>query len=119
MDTGRPDPRQGVPAPFGALLREYRLAAGLSQEALAERAGLSVQGLSALENGRRQIPHRQTVTLLAQALGLTSDQAAALEAAVVRVRPPVPVLAPEPAPAGHDQQPAPAGGMALHPPCGC
>jgi transcriptional regulator with XRE-family HTH domain len=41
---------------FGELLRRYRLAASISQERLAERAGLSVQALSALENGRRRPP---------------------------------------------------------------
>src|SRR5579871_4514824 len=102
MDTGGPE----QPAQFGALLRRYRLAAGLSQEAVAERAGLSVAGLSALENGRRQAPYRHTVALLVRTLGLSPDQAAALEAAAVRRR----ALAPEPAPAGHDQEPAPAGG---------
>ena len=44
MDRARPDPPQPVQPTFGALLRQYRLAAGLSQEELAERAGLSVQG---------------------------------------------------------------------------
>ena len=34
---------------FGALLKRLRLAAGLTQEALAERAGLSVKALSELE----------------------------------------------------------------------
>jgi hypothetical protein len=33
---------------FGALLRRYRLAAGLSQETLADRARLSVRAISAL-----------------------------------------------------------------------
>ncbi|MGH2587359.1 MAG: helix-turn-helix transcriptional regulator, partial [Dehalococcoidia bacterium] len=37
------------PPPFGVLLRRLRLAAGLSQEELAERARLSVQAVSALE----------------------------------------------------------------------
>jgi non-specific serine/threonine protein kinase len=70
------------------LLRRYRLAAGLTQEDLAERAGLSVQGLSALESGKRQAPYRHTVTMLARALGLTASEAEALEAAVSRVRMP-------------------------------
>jgi hypothetical protein len=53
-----PDPESARPAregqaTFGAQLRQYRLAAGLSQETLAERAGVSVQGLSVLENGKR------------------------------------------------------------------
>ena len=38
---------------FGALLRRYRLAASRSQEALAERAGLSVAAISSLERDRR------------------------------------------------------------------
>lgn len=79
-------PPQPLQPSFGALLRRYRLAVGLSQERLAERAGLSVQALSALENGRRQAPYRHTVVLLAQALGLSADDAALLEAAVVRGR---------------------------------
>jgi DNA-binding XRE family transcriptional regulator len=36
---------------FGRLLRRFRLAAGLSQEALAERARMSIEGISALERG--------------------------------------------------------------------
>jgi non-specific serine/threonine protein kinase len=78
---------------FGELLRHYRLAAGISQERLAERAGLSVQALSALENGRRQVPYRHTVALLVQALGLAADETALLQAAVVRGRTPA-ALAP-------------------------
>ena len=37
---------------FGAQLRAYRLAAGLSQEALAGMAGLSPNAIGALERGR-------------------------------------------------------------------
>ena len=55
-------------ADFGALLRRYRLAAGLTQEALAERAGVSLDGISALERGYRRSPHRDTLALLAGAL---------------------------------------------------
>jgi predicted ATPase/DNA-binding XRE family transcriptional regulator len=55
---------------FGALLRRLRLRAQLSQEALAERAKISVQAVSALERGARRAPQRQTIGLLADALGL-------------------------------------------------
>ncbi len=41
---------------FGSLLRRYRRAAGLTQEALAERALLSVFTISALERGANQAP---------------------------------------------------------------
>ena len=41
---------------FGALLRRHRLGAGLSQELLAERARMSVYGISALERGERRHP---------------------------------------------------------------
>lgn len=69
---------------FGALLKRYRVAAGLSQEALAERAGLTAQGIGAQERGLRRTPHRDTVTLLADALGLSPDQRRALDATVRR-----------------------------------
>jgi predicted ATPase/DNA-binding XRE family transcriptional regulator len=62
----------GVPV-FGDLLRQYRVAAGLSQEDLAERAGLSPNGVSALERGVRQRAYRGTVCALADALGLSAD----------------------------------------------
>ncbi|CAN5585895.1 hypothetical protein BH23CHL2_BH23CHL2_11110 [soil metagenome] len=55
---------------FGHMLRRHRLAAGLSQEALAERAGLSVRGISDIEGGRRRVPRLETVRMLAGALGL-------------------------------------------------
>jgi transcriptional regulator with XRE-family HTH domain len=38
---------------FGALPRRHRTVAGLSQEALAERAGLSRRGIADLERGAR------------------------------------------------------------------
>ena len=69
---------------FGDLLRRYRLAAGLTQEALAECAGLSVRGLSDLERGARRAPHRDTVRLLADALRLGGTDRAAFEAAARR-----------------------------------
>ncbi len=58
---------------FGTLLRHYRLAAGLSQQALAERAGMSTEGVSALERGFRRTPQRETLALLAGALALDGE----------------------------------------------
>ena len=66
---------------FGKLLRRHRLAAGLSQEALAERARMSSDGISALERGHRRTPQRETLALLAGALTLDDDQHRAFEAA--------------------------------------
>jgi transcriptional regulator with XRE-family HTH domain len=70
----------GMPS-FGPLLRRYREAAGLTQEELAARAGLSARGISDLERGRRQTPRLETVRLLAEALALPLHQRALLEAA--------------------------------------
>ena len=61
--------------PFGALLKRYRVAAGLSQEALAERALLSTRGISDLERGRHRLPYRDTVARLAEALALDARPA--------------------------------------------
>jgi tetratricopeptide (TPR) repeat protein/transcriptional regulator with XRE-family HTH domain len=55
---------------FGDLLRRYRAAAELTQEALAARTGLTPQAISLLERGVRQHPHAYTVHQLAEALGL-------------------------------------------------
>ena len=57
---------------FGTLLKRYRLAAGLTQEALAETAGLSRQGIADLERGARTQPRKETVRLLAEALHLSA-----------------------------------------------
>ena len=59
-----------LPTTFGALLRRHRLAAGLTQEGLAERAGLSARGVQDLERGVHAAPRAETVRLLAEALGL-------------------------------------------------
>jgi transcriptional regulator with XRE-family HTH domain len=45
-----------LPLSFGELLKKHRLAAGLSQEDLADRAVLSVKTIGALEQGVRQKP---------------------------------------------------------------
>ncbi|HEX3671593.1 MAG TPA: helix-turn-helix domain-containing protein [Candidatus Cybelea sp.] len=69
---------------FGALLRDHRVRAGLSQEALAELAGISANAISALERGYRRTPQRDTLALLASALALTIVERTAFEAAAVR-----------------------------------
>ena len=69
---------------FGMLLRQYRLAAGLSQEALAERAKMSSNGIGALERGYRRTPQRETLALLAGALALDDEQRRGFEATAAR-----------------------------------
>src|SRR2546430_10160483 len=59
---------------FGALLKRYRLAAGLSQEALAARASLSARTISDLERGIHGTPHTDTFELLTGALSLSAQQ---------------------------------------------
>ncbi len=56
--------------PFGPLLRGLRETAGLSQEALAERAQLSTRTVSDLERGIHHTARRYTAELLAAALDL-------------------------------------------------
>ncbi len=72
------------PSDFGRLLREHRLAIGLSQEALAERARMSSAGVSSLERGHRRWPQRETLALLAGALALDDAQRAEFEKAATR-----------------------------------
>jgi predicted ATPase/DNA-binding XRE family transcriptional regulator len=66
---------------FGPLLKRYRTAAGLTQEELAARAGLSTRAISDLERGVKQTPRRETVRLLAEALALPPRKRQLLEAA--------------------------------------
>lgn len=68
-------------SPFGALLRRFREAAGLSQEQLAERTGLSQRGISDLERGLRITPRPETLRMLADGLALDEGQREALLAA--------------------------------------
>jgi transcriptional regulator with XRE-family HTH domain len=60
------------PLTFGDLLRQHRLAARLTQDALAERAGLSGHGIQKLERGVTH-PHRDTLQRLLGALALSLD----------------------------------------------
>ena len=71
-----PDAHAGT---LAELLKQYRMRAHLSQEELAQRAGLSVRGISDLERGLKQRPHNATVRALVQALGLSAQEQVAFE----------------------------------------
>jgi transcriptional regulator with XRE-family HTH domain len=58
---------------FGPVLRGWRLAAGLTQEDLAQKAGLSVRAVADIERGRTSRPYRRSVVMLAEALGLSGQ----------------------------------------------
>ena len=61
---------------FGILLKRYRMAAGLTQEALAARAELSARTIADLERGINRLPRHETFELLMTALNVTSQQRA-------------------------------------------
>ncbi|MEV7777762.1 helix-turn-helix transcriptional regulator [Kitasatospora sp. NPDC088351] len=65
---------------FGGLLRSTREAAGLTQEELAERSGLSARAIGNLERGRAR-PRVDSLRRIVQALGVASREEAALVAA--------------------------------------
>jgi len=69
------------PAGFGSLLRSLRREARLTQEELAEAAALSVRAVAYLERGVVTTPQKETVRLLADALGLAGPVRAGFEAA--------------------------------------
>jgi len=64
--------RVGTPADLGNLVREARLAAGLTQEQLAERAGASRLWVNQVEAGHSGASLGKVLKLLA-ALDLTMD----------------------------------------------
>src|SRR5438876_1221257 len=67
--------------PFGALLKRLRLAADLTQQGLSDRAGVSARAISDLERQPERSPRPETVSLLADALGLEREARAQLQAA--------------------------------------
>ena len=77
---------RGEQASFGSLLRRYRTSAGLTQEQLAERAGLSRRGIADLERGARSAPYAHTLDQLRSALGLADADDALLLSAARRAR---------------------------------
>ncbi|MGW5701454.1 helix-turn-helix domain-containing protein [Amycolatopsis japonica] len=66
---------------FGVLLRDARRRAGLTQDGLAARSGVGVRTIRRLETGGGTDPRVGTVTLLADALGITPQERADLLAA--------------------------------------
>src|SRR5262245_27066670 len=69
---------------FGEMLRRYRQAARLTQQELAERAGLSVHGIQKLERGATH-PYRDTAQRLIVALALDPDAETRFRASVAPV----------------------------------
>jgi tetratricopeptide (TPR) repeat protein/transcriptional regulator with XRE-family HTH domain len=61
---------------FGAGLRARRLSAGLSQQELAEAAGMSVRAISDLERGRARRPYPDSLSRLADGLRLRDRERA-------------------------------------------
>src|ERR1700740_2533183 len=72
---------------FAGLLRRLRGEAKLTQEELAETAGLSLRAVSDLERGIHRTAGKDTALLLAGALGMT-EAAAVLFVAAARGRTP-------------------------------
>src|SRR5579864_3652997 len=66
------------PSAFGQRVRELRRAADMTQQELAERAGMSLRGLQDLELGTRRVPHPDTARRLVDALGLSEPQRGAV-----------------------------------------
>jgi transcriptional regulator with XRE-family HTH domain len=77
-------------ATFAALVQQWRRVANLTQEGLAERSGLSPRSIQNLESGRVSRPRRDSVRLLADALGLTGRARAEFEFAA-RIGSPTPI----------------------------
>jgi len=68
---------------LGDMVRAGRRRISVSQQELAERAGLSVRSIGNIENGRIATPRASTVRLLADALELAGPVREAFFAAAV------------------------------------
>lgn len=88
--------REPVNPILGPVLRRYRRRAQLTQERLAERAGVSARTIRALEGGRVGMPRVESLRLLGDALDLSdaerrellADQAEAGQSEEPRAAPP-------------------------------
>lgn len=68
------------PMPLAGMLRQLRTQAGLTQEELAEAAGLSPRSISDLERGVNRTARKETTRLLADALQLQGSARVVFEA---------------------------------------
>jgi len=75
---------EGDTRAFGALLKQHRTHAGLTQEKLAERAEMSARGVMHLEHGDRR-PYPDTLLRLIEALALPPAQRDVFTAAARRI----------------------------------
>ena len=71
---------------FGQLLAGFRFGRGLSQDELAGRSGMSVRAIRSLEHGQVGRPRWASVSLLADALGLSDAERAAFRKAAAGSR---------------------------------
>ena len=69
MDSGADQGRV-----FSLMLRRFRATAGLTQEELAQRSGLSVRTISDMERGRTARPYVRSVRLIADGLTLAGPE---------------------------------------------
>lgn len=59
---------------FGIKVRRCRIKAGLSMEALAARAGMTVQTIHRMETGKVRRPTKATIRLLCEALDMDAKE---------------------------------------------
>lgn len=59
---------------LGERLRRQRVEAGLTQEELAQKSGLSVRAISDMERGRTRRPRRSTLSQIVAALDVARTQ---------------------------------------------
>jgi len=69
MAAARRESLDSIPR-LGQRIRELRKSLSLTQEQLAERAGISVSFLSMIERGDR-VPHLETLAMLSKPLGVS------------------------------------------------
>ncbi|WP_410648909.1 ATP-binding protein [Amycolatopsis sp. cmx-4-54] len=83
----------GAATTFKALLKGYRVRAGLTQEELAEGSGVSVRAISDMERGIAKSPQRRTIEALAAPLSLTDEELTGLQKVARQGRTPAPAPA--------------------------
>jgi transcriptional regulator with XRE-family HTH domain len=62
------------PASVGERVKRLRKRAGMTQQELAGKAGISLSNLAQIEQGQKTDPRISTVTALAEALGVDVNQ---------------------------------------------